>query len=139
MFQYDGLIKQSRLGFKETFVHMKAYPPDRRLCIYTVMKEYLERSSLFRGKQCKLLLSYMKPHKEISKDTIARWIKVILSRAGIDVSQFGATTSKAKLNSVLIDNILGKARWSNVKTFAKFYDKKILTEDKFVEGIFKKN
>ena len=87
----------------------------------------------------------MKPHKEISKDTIARWIKVILSRAGIDVSQFGAhsvrlaTTSKAKLNSVPIDNILGKAGWSNVKTFAKFYDKQILTEDKFVEGIFKKN
>ena len=47
----------------------------------------------------------MKPHQEISKDTIARWIKVILSRAGIDVGQFGAhsersaTTSKAKLNS----------------------------------------
>ena len=87
------------------------------------MKEYLKRSSLFRGTKCTLLLSYMKPHKEISKDTIARWIKVILSRAGIDVSQFGAhsvrlaTTSKAKLNSVPIDNILGKAGWSNVKTF----------------------
>jgi uncharacterized protein YheU (UPF0270 family) len=88
----------------------------------------------------------MKPHQEISKDTIARWIKVILSRAGIDVGQFGAhsersaTTSKAKLNSVPIDNILGKAAgWSNVKTFAKFYCKQILTEDKFVEGIFKKN
>lgn len=76
---------------------------------------------------------------------MARWIRLILSRAGIDVSQFGAhsvrppTTCKAKLNSFPIDNILGKAGWSNVKTFAKFYDKQILTEGKFVEGICKKN
>ena len=53
VFQYDGLIKQSRPGFKETFVHLKAFPPDRRFSIYTVMKEYLERSSLFRGKKYK--------------------------------------------------------------------------------------
>ena len=56
VFQYDGLIKQSRPGFKKTFLHMKAYPPDRRLCICTVIKEYLKRSSLFRGTKCKLLL-----------------------------------------------------------------------------------
>ena len=37
----------------------------------------------------------MKPYKEISKDTIARWIKVILSRVGIDVGQFGAHSERS--------------------------------------------
>lgn len=144
VFQYDDLVKQSRPGYTNVFVHMKAYPPDRRICIYTVMKEYLKRSSLFRGKSSKLLLSYNKPHKEVSKDTVARWIKIIISRAGIDTKQFSAhsvrsaATSKAKQNSVPIVNILEKAGWSNVKTFARFYDKQIITEDKFVTGIFKK-
>ena len=143
VFKYDDLVKQSRPGFTNMFVHMKAYPPDRRICIYTVMKEYLKRSSLFRGNSSKLLLSYTKPHKEVSKDTVARWIKIILSRAGIDTKQFSAhsvrsaTASKAKQNSVPITNILEKAGWSNVRTFARFYDKQIITEDKFVAGIFK--
>ena len=71
----------------------------------------------------RLLLSYVKPHKNVTKDTISRWIKVILNSSG--------STSKAKSNAVPIDEILKKAGWSNVKTFAKFYDKKI------AEGVLK--
>lgn len=143
-FSICGLIKQSRPGFRGAFVHMRAYPPDRRLCIYTVLKEYLKRSYLFRGTKSKLLLSYVKPYKEVTKDTIARWIKVVLLRSGIDISKFGAhsvraaVTSKAKANSVPFEKILDKAGWSNSKTFAKFYKKEIVTEDMFVHGIFKK-
>jgi hypothetical protein len=39
-------------------------------------------------------------------------------------------------NAVPIDEILKKAGWSNVKTFAKFYDKKIV-KDGFAEGVLK--
>ena len=108
-----------------------------------MVKEYLKRSSLFRGTHSKLLLSYAKPHKEVSKDTVSRWIKVVLARAGIDTKQFGAhsvrsaVTSKAKINSVPLENILQKAGWSNVRTFAKFYDRQIITDDKFVRAVFK--
>jgi hypothetical protein len=82
------------------------------------------------------------PHKNVTKDTITRWIKVILNRSGISTKIFGshsirsASTSKAKYNAVPIDEILKKAGWSNVKTFAKFYDKKIV-KDGFAEGVLK--
>jgi hypothetical protein len=90
----------------------------------------------------RLLLSYVKPHKNVTKDTISRWINVILNRSGINTKIFGshsvrsASTSKAKSNTVPIDETLKKAGWSNVKTFAKFYDKKIV-KDGFAEGVLK--
>lgn len=143
VFKYDGLLKQSRPSQREMFVQFKAYPPDRRLCIYTVVKEYLKRTCLYRKDCSKLLLSYAKPHKEVSKETIARWIRIILTQSGIDTKMFGshsvrsAVTSKANANSVPLDIILKKAGWSRQKTFAKFYKKDIETEDKFVSGIFR--
>lgn len=77
-----------------------------------------------------------------TKGTISRWIKMILNRSGIDTKIFGshsvrsASTSQAKSNVVPIDEILKKAGWSNVKTFAKLYDKKIM-KDGFAEGVLK--
>lgn len=142
VFKYDGLLKQSRPSQRELFVDFKAYPPDRRLCIYTVVKEYLRRTRVFRENNFKLLLSYVAPHKEVSKDTISRWIKTILKQAGIDTKIYGshsvrsASTSKALSNSVPLDVILKKAGWSSEKTFAKFYKRDIETEDKFVAGVF---
>lgn len=143
VFKIDDLVKQSRPGYKEPVISCKAYPPDRRLCIYTVLKEYLFRTEKMRDSATsRLLLSYVKPHKNVTKDTISRWIKVILNRSGIDTKLFGshsvrsASTSKAKSNAVPIDEILKKAGWSNVKTFAQYYDKKIVT-DGFAEGVLK--
>ena len=38
----------------------------------------------------KLIVSYQKPHRPISKDTVARWLKQVLRPAGIDTPTFGA-------------------------------------------------
>ena len=90
----------------------------------------------------RLLLSYVKPHKNVTKDTSARWIQGILSRSGTNTERFdslsvrSASTSKAKSNAVPNDEIIKKAGWSNVKTFAKFDDKKIV-KDGFAEGVLK--
>jgi len=57
---------------------------------------------------------------------------VVLERAGIDIKQFGAhsvrsaSTSKAKLNNVSVSDIMDRTGWSNVKTFASFYEKRIV-------------
>ena len=67
---------------------------------------------------------------------------MILNRSGINTKIFGshsvrsASTSKAKSNAVPNDEIIKKAGWSNVKTFAKFDDKKIV-KDGFAEEVLK--
>ena len=60
-------MKQSRPGYKEPVISYNAYPPDRRLCIYTVLKEYLFRTKKMRDSSIsRLLLSYVKPHKNVT-------------------------------------------------------------------------
>ncbi|XP_013394424.1 uncharacterized protein LOC106161898 isoform X1 [Lingula anatina] len=142
VFCCDGLIKQSRPGVHFSKVHLRAYPPDRRLCVYTVMKEYLKRTKMLRdSKENRLLISFRKPHKAVSKDTVARWIKVVLIRSGIDTVKYGAhsvraaTTSKAKLMDVPLADIMKHAGWSNKSTFTRFYDKEIVKNDTVVKAV----
>ena len=54
-----------------------------------------------------LLLSYVKPSKHVSKDTIFRWIMQVLEAAGIDVKKYSAHSRKAAFTS--------KARGLNFK------------------------
>jgi len=42
---FEGLLKQDRPGQCTSAVELEAYPPERRLCIFTVLKEYLDRTS----------------------------------------------------------------------------------------------
>jgi len=74
--QFSSLLKQNRPNYNVSFMTLKAYPPDRRLCVFTVLKEYLCRTRSARNANgCKqLFISYVKPYDAVSKDTISRWI-----------------------------------------------------------------
>ena len=139
--EIEGLLMQSRPGYRNPQIHLKAYPPDRRLCVFTVLKEYLYRTKHLHKDSSKLLISYVKPHKDINRDTVARWIKTVLHRSGIDTKIYGAhsvraaSTSRAKLKAIPVQEILEKAGWSNERTFSKLYDKNILTDDPFVSAV----
>ncbi|VDI71102.1 Hypothetical predicted protein [Mytilus galloprovincialis] len=140
-FKIFDLLKQSRPGYKNPEVILKSFPPDRRLCVYLELKEYLKRTVDIRSEEDSLILSYIKPHKKVSCSTISRWIKSIMCRAGIDTSIFkahstrSASTSKAKRNIVPYSDILAKAGWSSSTTFGKFYDKTVTTSDVFAEKV----
>lgn len=138
---FDGLLKQSRPGHEFSFIELCAYPPDRRLCVYTVLKEYLSRTKSVRKSTKKLLLRYMKPYTPVSRDTISRWLKIVMLRSGIDTNQFkahsirAAATSKASDLSVPTPDILKAAGWSNASTFARFYKKSVKTSSTFAEAV----
>ena len=82
-----------------------------------------------RGSEDKLLISYQKPYKRISKDTLARWLRTVLQRSGIDTGQFGAhstrmaSTSKAAAFGVPMATVMKAAGWSAESTFTRFYKK----------------
>ena len=54
------------------------------LCVFTHLKEYLCRTRIIRGTESYLLVSFVKPHKRVSRDNISRWVKISLDTAGID-------------------------------------------------------
>ena len=81
--------------------------------------------------QSKLLISYIQPYKPVSRDTVTRWVRSVMSLAGIDTSTYSAhstraaSVSAASRASVKLQDILDTAGWSSAYCFAKFYDKPI--------------
>lgn len=144
--QLSDNIKQCRRQFNIRTIKFQAYSTDTSLCVCKTLQHYLERTEEIRHGTSQetnaLLISFIKPHKAVTKDTIARWIKTMLRRAGVDTTKFTAgsvrpaAASKAKTMAVPINYILAKAGWSRESTFAKYYDKHIIGPgDPFQEAV----
>jgi len=129
-FQIGDLLKTSRPGHHTPEITFTAYAPDRRLCVITALIAYLERTLDSRGPVTKLFLTSRKPVHAASRDTLRRWTKQIMQSAGINMNIFAphstrsASTSKAafSLPLTLISRTVG---WSQVSTFAKYYNKPV--------------
>lgn len=134
-------IKQSKPGVKPLVIKFTSYPADPRICVVTTLRTYLACTKSKRGDTKQLFISYLKPFKPVSRNTISRWIKVAMRKSGINVEMFrphstrAAATSKANASLVPLDQILATAGWSSASTFAKFYNKPIDVKNSFAESI----
>ena len=128
-FQITSLLKQSRRGHHLAPIELMAYPGNSKLCTVAVLREYLARTQDLRKDQDQLLLSYQKPHHPITKDILARWLRDILNKSGVDTELFRvhstrtASTSAAARCGSPVDVIMKAAGWSAVSTFTRFYKK----------------
>lgn len=133
-------VKQSRPGTKQPVIMLEAYPIDERLCVVTLLKEYLSRTASLRGKHSQLFISYVKPYSPVSRDTISRWVKTIMQEAGIFPTKFkphstrAASTSATQRNAVPLENILTAAGWKSDCVFARYYNKPVECKS-FSEGV----
>ena len=139
--RYGDLLKQTRPGYQLSELTIRAYAPDKRLCLVLLMTEYLNRVKSIRGDINQLFLTTQPPIRAASQQTIARWIKVILSKAGLDLTLFtphstrSAATTKARSANIPLPTILKTAGWSSASTFARYYDKPISSEGVFADAI----
>lgn len=130
VFDIQMLLKQTRRGKHLAPIELLAYQDNSSLCIVQLMKIYLKRTANIRKDAKQLFISYQKPYGPVSKDTLSRWIKEMLIKAGIDTTHFGAhsvrsaSTSAAARKGLSVDTIMKAAGWSAESTFTKFYNKK---------------
>lgn len=134
--QLGGTLKQSRQKFNINRVTFHHYHQDPSLCVCTTLLKYITVTEGLREDGMhtddRLFISFIKPHKSVAKDTIARWLRTLLSMAGIDVAKFSAgsvrpaAASKARAAAVPVACIMAKAGWSRESTFAKYYNKNIV-------------
>ena len=122
-FAIGDALKTTRPGHHLDELHFRAYAPDRRLCVHTALKAYLEQTLDNRGKETKLFISLKKPHKAITLDT--------MKDAGINLAIFAphstraASASKAARSKLPLATILRAAGWYRETTFSKYYQKPI--------------
>lgn len=141
-----GNIKQCRPNFNVQMLTFHSYSKDASLCVCETLQTYLIRTEEIRHGTSRyddrLLISFIKPHYNVSRDTIARWIKTMLRMSGVDTATFTAgsvrpaAASKAKAMAVPIPCIMAKAGWSREATFANYYDKHIVrASDPFQDAV----
>lgn len=124
------LVKQTKPGLHVKPFTIERYSVDKKQCLVTTLVHYITRTKHLRQTD-KLFISTVQPFNSVTKSTVGRWIKSLLQKAGIDITQFGAhscraaSTSAASAKGVQIDTIMQAAGWSSAKTFRQFYNKTI--------------
>lgn len=88
----------------------------------------MKRTAVF-STNSQLWVGLVKPHKTVGKQTLSRWFKELLKRAGIDTYVFTrhstrmASTSKDNAMGAGLDTILKSAGWASASNFQKFYNR----------------
>ena len=101
-----------------------------RLQTVELLRLYIEKTQPLRlDKYNQLLLSWRPPHKPVTTDTIARWIRQVMHDSGIDINAFGAhsvrgaSASFALEQNASIDSVLQAGDWSSLSTCNKHYNR----------------
>ena len=92
-FVVNSLLKSSRPEKSSLIVSLPAFP---ELCAHSTLLHFVARTASIRQSlnSSQVFVSYGKPYKVISSATLARWLKAVLSLAGIDTSFLRVTVSE---------------------------------------------
>ena len=80
--------------------------------VFPCVVTYVKKTESVRARHDALWLNYSKPFSSVSRDTISRWVKSVLEKAGINTKRFcahsmrAATTSAAKSTNMSINTIM---------------------------------
>ena len=124
-FKPTALSKQSRQQKHGTEFFSLASTTEELLCLMMALKEYENRTKSLRGSHTTLFLSVTKPHRPVSSSTIARWLKGLLGKAGVDTEIFkvhsirSASASAAAAAGITTSDILKAADWTSEAVFQK--------------------
>ena len=119
-------LKSTRPTFHQKPIELER-KIDKKVCVVNCLEEYILRTENLRGDTDNLMVCHKKPHGPAHKDTIARWLKELLGKAGIE--GYGAHSFRSASSSdflrkgVPVADILKKGGWTNAKTFHRFYNR----------------
>lgn len=127
-------IKTSRVGVHQPLLILPRFEDKPKLCVARTLEHYLEETKELRGEIRSLFITTTKPYKPASKDTISRWLKTCLNKAGID-EKFAphsirhASTSTAFRRGVNVSIIKNLAGWSEKsRVFDMFYNRPFVAQ-----------
>jgi hypothetical protein len=145
VFQLKGTVKNVRKGNKPKPVDFHRHVDDIKLCPIACIDKYIAMTAPWRpqGTPSELFLSYIAPHKPITKARLAGWVKETLLMGGVDKvfkahSIRGAASAKAFLKGLSVTEVLDRGNWSRESTWQKFYHREVHhPSKKFQEGVLK--
>jgi len=127
-FSLPGLTKTRKVGQPPVKIVFTRFEENEKLDVITCIRKYVRMTSTIRKKP-QLLLSFKKPHNPVSPSTVSRWLKDMLSAAGVDTDIYkahstrSASTSKAAMQGLSASDIMARAHWARASTFERFYNR----------------
>jgi integrase len=140
-----NLIKTSSIGKAQPILNLPFFRSRPGICPASALQKYvLVTSPLRSNTEEHLILSYKKPHRSASSQSLGRWIKQTLTDSGIDTSIFTAhstrhaSTSAASRAGLSVDAIRKSAGWTERSAvFANFYNRPIInSEISLLDSVF---
>ena len=140
--RFGDLQKTTKPNISIPIIHLKKFSHDPKVCIYSWLKEYLNKTSSLRKGEKQLFISYQKPFKAISRDTLSRWVKSVLEQSGVNISKFtthtlrNAATRFSASKNLSLTTIMSTVGWRHASTFTTFYKRPVLDKEmSFCEAI----
>ena len=129
IFIREGISKQDRPGHIGKQIFIPCFKKNIKLDPKRVIQSYIKRTNQFRNGENRLFLSFNKPHKAVSCQTISSWIVSVIKQAyenQTDLKVKAHSTraigpSWALFKGASLNSVLEAADWSSEVTFKKFY------------------
>ena len=136
-FVVPNILKTSKKGKPARVVTCVSWDDDcLNVCKY--VHAYIDRTFKFRlraikrglEKPVQLFLSH-RTGRPVKRASISRWIREVLTKAGIDTKSFGpgssrgASASAAARQGASAQQIMAAGSWTNLGTFSKFYNRAV--------------
>lgn len=142
----SDVIKTSGVGREQPVLILPYFHENRAICPATIVEDYIHVTKNIRSETSHMILTYKRPHKPATAQSISRWIKQVLGASGVDVSTFSAhstrhaSTSAARASGLSMDTIRKAAGWTSTsQSFAKFYHRPIVVEGNFARSVLLPN
>ena len=100
IFHLTEPTKHFKQGRTSEPIDFRKYEPNKKICPVSTLNEYITRSQELRERHnsSSVFISYVNPHKPVSKDTTARWVSKMLDLSDIDTETFKPHYIPLKIN-----------------------------------------
>lgn len=140
------LIKTSRPGACQPLIRLPYIRENPSICPALAVQTYINKTEQLRTNQSdNLFIGVRKPHNKVGSQTLGRWVKKVLQESGIDISIFGAhstraaSTSAAHRSGINLEVVRRAAGWSDrSNVFLKYYCRDVVQTDDndFINAVF---
>ena len=130
------LFQHSRQNNIRGWVEVFDFPNSPSICPVLTLQAYSDRTAQLRHADAyKLFIAQRKPHKDVTSQTLARWMKNIMAAAGIDTKVFKQHSTRSASaawleggpKSLTVAQICKLANWSKLTTtYKRFYRRIVL-------------
>nr|CAI5849323.1 unnamed protein product [Callosobruchus analis] len=128
----EDRIKTSNVNTNQPCLFIPKFNEQPELCVVSCLHKYIQETKTLRStNDVYIFITFQKPYRSASKQTLSRWVKCALDQAGVNTNIFKphssrhASTSAANRAGVAIDLIKDSA------AFARFYNRPLINHDDF--------